>query len=197
VATVTGALKHQSGPHTVKDWDRLDHNPDGPRIELINGKFAITPMAAYLHQGLADELRLVLHDALRQHGRTDLRARTALGVKIAPSHAYIPDVAIVRQRPDGTTSLKAADLLLAVEVVSPKTRKQDQFDKPLGYAAGGVPYFWRVEPSKGRPPTVLCFELVGGVYVEKSAVHSGKPVLVTAAPVPVLVDVDQLYDDAL
>lgn len=194
---MTSALVSQPGPYTVADWERLDHDSNGPRVELINGRFVIGAAPAYLHQGLADELCRLLRDALREHGRGDLRARTGLGVKIAPPHAFVPDVAVVRQQPAGTTSLKAADLVLAVEVVSPRTKRQDRFDKPVAYAAAGVPYFWRIEPNRAAPPVVLAFELVNGQYVERFALHADESATVTASPVPVLIDVNQLYADAL
>ncbi len=186
----------QPGQHTVADWRRLDHHSDGPRIDLINGRFVVAPIASYLDRGLVDAVCLLLQAALRQHGRSDLRARTGLGVTLASHHAVIPDVAVVRQQPEDTTALAATDLVLAVDVVSAASREQDCVGKLAAYAAGGVRYVWRVEPSTSRPPAVRCLELAGDHYVERFAVRAGEPVLMTAAPVPVSLDVDQLYADA-
>jgi Uma2 family endonuclease len=36
-------------------------------------------------------------------------------------------------------------VVLAVEVVSPGTRRVDRFAKPGEYAAAGIRYYWRIE----------------------------------------------------
>lgn len=187
----------QPGRHTVADWERLDHQSDGPRIDLINGRFVVAPVATHLHRGLVDTVCQLLRTALRQHGRGDLRARTGLGVALAARHAVMPEAAVVRQQPEDTTALAAADLVLAVDVVSAPSREQDRTGKLAAYAAGDVRYVWRVEPSPGRAPAVRCLELAGDEYVERFAVCPGELILVTAAPVPVWLDVDQLYADAM
>lgn len=35
--------------------------------------------------------------------------------------------------------------MLAVEIVSPGTRRIDRFAKPGEYAAAGIPFYWRIE----------------------------------------------------
>lgn len=177
--------------YSAADWEALDHEPDGPRVELIDGALHLTP--AHAHQLLGDELRQHIKTALRAAGRTDLRVVTAVGVRVASSHGFIPDIAVVRKPPENATVIRVADLLLAVEIVSPRTRKQDRIVKPAAYAAAGVPFYWRVEPVKGQPPTIVCFALVDGSYVEQVTIESGASATVTAAPVPVDLDVDDLY----
>jgi Uma2 family endonuclease len=191
---VVSAGGPQPGRHTVADWRQLDHQSDGLRIELISGRFFVAPVASYLDRGLVDAMCLLLRAALRRHGRSDLRARTGLGVALASRHAVIPDVAVVRQQREGTTALAAADLVLAIDVVSAASHEQDRVGKLAAYAAGGVRYVWRVEPSTSRPPAVRCLELAGDRYVERFVVRAGELVLV---PVPVRLDVDQLYADAV
>jgi Uma2 family endonuclease len=56
------------------------------------------------------------------------------------------------------TTYQPADVLLAVEVVSPDSEVRDRERKPQLYAAGRIPHFWRVEDSEGRP-TVYVYEL--------------------------------------
>lgn len=58
------------------------------------------------------------------------------------------------------------DVQLAVEVVSPGSRRRDRSVKPYMYAEAGIPHFWRVETDnyRGRTkdlPVVVRHELVG------------------------------------
>ena len=56
------------------------------------------------------------------------------------------------------TTYLPADVVLAVEVVSPDSVEHDRERKPQLYAKAGIPHFWRVENTKGRP-TVYVYEL--------------------------------------
>ncbi|MBQ1050269.1 Uma2 family endonuclease [Micromonospora sp. C51] len=57
-----------------------------------------------------------------------------------------PDVLLCRAGlPADRSRLRPADVVLAVEVVSPGTRRVDRFAKPGEYAAAGIPFSWRVE----------------------------------------------------
>lgn len=195
---MSSALACASGPpFTLADWESLEHDPDGNRVELIGGHFQVTPAPSYVHQGLNDELWLVLRQALRAEGRSDIVARSGLGVSLVEGMGFIPDISVVRAQSDGTVKVVAADLLLAVEIVSPRTRKDDRMIKPGAYAQAGVPFYWRVEPIPGEPPAIVCFELDDGVYIKSCVVESGHPTTVKAAPVPVDLDVDRLYGLAL
>ncbi|GAB2659147.1 Uma2 family endonuclease [Saccharopolyspora gloriosae] len=192
---MSSALAYASGPpFTLADWESLEHDPDGNRVELIGGHFQVTPAPSYVHQGLNDELRLVLRQALRAEGRSDLFAVSGIGVSLFEGMGFIPDISVLQAQRDGTVKVEAAEVLLAVEIVSPRTRKDDRMIKPDAYAQAGVPFYWRVEPIPGDPPTILCFELTNGVYVKSCVVESGVPATVKAAPVPVDLDVDVLYD---
>lgn len=53
---------------------------------------------------------------------------------------------------------RSADVVLTVEVVSPDSEVRDRERKPQLYAAAGIPHFWRVENTGGRP-TVYVYEL--------------------------------------
>lgn len=191
---MSSALADHGGRFTADDWEQLDHDASGPRIELIGGEFRLTPAPAYNHQAISDELLCVLRDALRAAGRRDLRVISAVGVRLSPPHVYIPDLAVVRKQRPGTTTLTAADLLLAVEIVSPRSRRTDRMEKPPAYADAGVPHYWLVEPSNSRPPVVVCFELERGRYVERARVTAEESPTTVKGPVPVELDVRDLVD---
>ncbi len=192
--TMSSALAHAGGSYTLADWESLDQAPDGNRVELIGGYLHVTPAPGFTHQILSDELRLGIRHALREHGRRDLVAVSAIGIRVSEDMGFIPDIVVVPVPQDGTIKVAAADVELAVEVVSPRTRKDDRMIKPAAYADAGVRYYWRVEPVPGEAPTVVCFELEGGEYVKRRIVESERPATVKAAPVPVELDVDLLYE---
>jgi Uma2 family endonuclease len=72
-----------------------------------------------------------------------------------------PDVIVIQAGADpgpDRTAYQAADVVLAVEVVSPDSEERDRKRKPQLYAEAGVPHFWRVENDDGRP-IVYAYEL--------------------------------------
>lgn len=104
--------------------------------------------------------------------RRDLYAVSAIGVAVTEEMGFIPDIVVAPVPADGAVKISAADTLLAVEIVSPRTRKSDRLTKPAAYAEA---------------------ELLGGEYAKRHVVESEAPVAVKAAPVPVELDVDALY----
>ena len=64
-----------------------------------------------------------------------------------------------------TLDIEAAisdSLILAVEVLSPSTRRKDLFLKRSKYEDAGVESYWIVDPEG---PSILALELVDGHYV--------------------------------
>lgn len=52
-------------------------------------------------------------------------------------------------------------LLLAVEILSPSTRRKDLLLKRSRYEEAGIPSYWVIDPD---PPSLIAFELVDGHY---------------------------------
>ncbi|MEV4482352.1 Uma2 family endonuclease [Micromonospora coxensis] len=133
-------IRQQRADYTLEDLLRLPD--DAPRVELVDGIIQVTPSPTLGHQDIAFLMRLWLHTHAPQH----LRATQDVGVEIAPNTSRRPDVLLCRAEvPSDASLVKAADVVLAVEVVSPGTRRTDRFAKPGEYAAAGIPYYWRVE----------------------------------------------------
>ena len=125
---------------TVGDLDRLPE--DHHRYELIDGVLHVTPSPSDEHQ----EVGNMLWALLRAAAPPGLRATTGVGVVVAPDGFLIPDVLVVRgDRPRKRGDFPAADVLLAVEVVSRSTRSMDRWHKPHLYSAAGVRSYWRIE----------------------------------------------------
>ncbi len=101
----------------------------------------------------------------------EFRVGREMTIVLNRSNRPEPDVTVVRasavSEAGDETAFPAADVLLAVEVVSPESEERDTKRKPVLYAEAGIPHFWRVEQGIGRHPVVHVFELerTTGAYV--------------------------------
>ncbi|MCP2247424.1 Uma2 family endonuclease [Lentzea aerocolonigenes] len=145
--------------YTLDDWESLDPQ-EGRRIELVDGRFVVTPAPAYKHQRVGDRLVRILDDAVFSEG---MEAVTAVGVRVSEHFGYIPDVVVSTERVE-TVSVDVANVALVVEIVSPSTKKSDRLEKPAALAAAGVPAYWRVELDGVEGPVIYCHRLNDGVY---------------------------------
>lgn len=112
---MSSALAHSAGSYTLADWESLDHDSDGNRVELIGGHFHVTPAPGFTHQSLSDELRFELRAALLEHDRTDLVAVSAIGVAVTQDMGFIPDIVVVPVPP---ATVKAAPAPVELDVDS-------------------------------------------------------------------------------
>ena len=100
-----------------------------------------------------------------------------------------PDLLVAR-----TSDFTARDLptapLLAVEILSPSTRRVDLTLKRSRFEAAGCPSYWAVDPDE---PSVTVWELQSGRYVEVAQVAGGEQVDVDT-PYPVTVCPGELVE---
>jgi Uma2 family endonuclease len=178
-------LAHPIGGQTVRDWLEAEAPADGSRLELIWGYWHMAPPPGMPHQYACDELRTLVATGLREAGRGDLYAVTAVGVNIstATRTALIPDLVVIGVPPKGT-HCDATDVLLAVEIWSPSNTRAERETKMAAYAAAGVPSFWTLDEDD----TLTAYRLKDGLYVVEAVGRPGMPAATTAAPVPITVD---------
>jgi Uma2 family endonuclease len=88
------------------------------------------------------------------------------------------------------TAYRAADVLLAVEVMSADSEIRDRERKPQLYAKAGIEEFWRVENDSGRP-IVYTYELDPATrsYVP-TGIHHDR--LTTTVPFDIDVDLTEI-----
>ena len=143
--------------------DLLLFPDDGKRHELIDGEHDVTPWPNARHQLIVGNL----HFALRDH----LRARLLGVVMLAPFDIVLSDFDVVepdliyftRQRYEEVVGTKNAEgpPNLAVEVLSPGTRRKDEIIKRKLYERMGIEEYWVVDPDID---TVKVYRLKGDVY---------------------------------
>ena len=160
---------------------------DGHRYELLDGTLLVTPAPSLNHQLCAGSLFVLLREA-RQPGQVVLLA--PFDVRLSRITVLEPDL-LVSWRADLTTARMEGPPLLAVEILSPSTRRIDVSAKRLAYEAAGVPAYWLVDPEA---PSLTVLELEAGRYVERATVtgdepfHATVPFLVTVVPARFLDD---------
>jgi Uma2 family endonuclease len=142
--------------YTVDDLFNLPDLP--PHTELIDGSLVFVSPQRIFHT-----LAMYLLEAgLRRTVLDEFRVRREMTVVLGPRNAPEPDLLVVRaqaEQSEEQTRYDAADVVLAVEVVSPDSEDRDRDAKPRKYAAAGIPHFWLVEKEAGRRPVVHTYEL--------------------------------------
>jgi len=146
----------QSGGYTLEDVLKLPD--DTPRVELRDGVMILVPSPTFGHQKIGNLLWLWF----RQHAPVEFEPITAAGIALSPWDTFEPDVMLLRRPVELRDHYALADqVLIAVEVVSPSTRRRDRFEKPGDYAAAGITHYWRIEQD---PVHVFAYDLVEGQY---------------------------------
>ena len=175
----------RSRPLTRDDLDGIPD--DGHRYELVDGVLVVTPAPPWQHQEAVGQLFMLLATA---RPSPDFRVLMApFDVVLAPDTVLQPDL-LVAQRSDLTQRGLHAPPLLAVEVVSPSTRRLDLALKRARYEAGGCPSYWVVDPEE---PSLTAWELRRDTYTEAGHVR-GDEAFNAALPYPVtVVPTDLLY----
>lgn len=108
----------------------------------------------------------------------------------APDIVVVPRAALERVRREGGL-LRAAEVILVVEIISPGSRRLDTIVKHSEYADAGVPHYWVVDLGEpGDRPQLTAHHLAG----EFGYADSGPAVGTFAAPepFPVRIDLDAL-----
>ncbi|MGI8985231.1 MAG: Uma2 family endonuclease [Nocardioidaceae bacterium] len=166
--------------------DDLDTLPDdGHRYELIDGVLVVSPSPSQEHQSMLGELFVLLRAACP----ADLKVLLApFDVALAADTVVQPDIVVARR-----TDLTSRDLptapVLAVEVLSPSTRRIDLTLKKSLQEAAGCPSYWVVDPAE---PRLITWDLVGGAYVEVASVAGAEtftaqhPFAVSVTPAPLV-----------
>jgi Uma2 family endonuclease len=173
---------------TVEDLRELGAE-DWRRYEIVDGSLVVSPSPAADHELVSEEVRAAIRAALPP----GVKVVGPMGVTVGRSFR-IPDLVVVsRDRlRRGVDTLDPADVLLAVEVVSPGSVTTDRVTKPAQYAAAGIPAFWRVETDPIslssyllRPGQSAYTEL--GTWGRGQTAHIGEPFAID-------IDIDRLAE---
>ena len=130
-------------------YEDLLHLPDdGKRHEIIDGEHYVTPSPNTRHQRVVGRLYLALARYLEQHPLGELF--------VAPLDVFFSNVSVVEPDLVYVSAARSSVVIdahvrgapdLAVEVVSPTTRKTDELTKRKLYERSGVAEYWVVDPE--------------------------------------------------
>jgi Uma2 family endonuclease len=118
---------------------------DGNRYEAVHGELLVTPAPRAVHQAVTGNVYVALVEYLRANPVGQAFFSPA-DISWGSDVLVQPDVFVVA--PDEAITYDWAQmktLLLAVEVVSPSTRRYDRFAKRRAYQEFRVPCYWMVD----------------------------------------------------
>ncbi|MFN8583107.1 MAG: Uma2 family endonuclease [Gemmatimonadaceae bacterium] len=118
---------------------------DGNRYELIDGELFVTPAPTVLHQSASLLLSALLNAFTRTRGLKTVCAPVA--VRLPGGGEVQPDL-LVFERPSHSplpATLDIAQLVLAVEILSPSTERTDRHAKRHLYQQAGVAEYWIID----------------------------------------------------
>lgn len=168
---------------TREDLEAMPH--DGRRYELVDGVLVVSPSPRPLHQRAI--MRLIL--ALESVCPESLEMLPApVDVVLGEDTVLIPDV-VVGRREDFTAQALVGAPVVAVEVLSPRTRHFDLELKRAKFAAAGCPHYWVIDPDE---PRIRCWRLQHGEEYAEIASVAGASWLELTDPFPVRLRPDDL-----
>lgn len=184
-------------PATRTDWtvEMLDAlEDDGQRYELIDGELFVTPSPIDIHQMVVGELFALLREYLKGLGvgkpmvsPSDVRRADRKRNRVQP------DVFVVRLTDGGRPPYPydLSDLLLAVEVTSPSSRRLDYHIKRDLYLRSGVATYWVIDADARNVSCWTGASDPGTIYSESVEWWP------SGAPSPFVLRLDSFFDDAL
>jgi len=141
-------------PHTTNDWTAalVEAIPnDGNRYEVIDGELFVTPAPASKHQAAVVELLPLLQAYLRAT-RIGYAWVSPADIRYGRHTLVQPDLFVVPlvngRRPSSWREIER--LLLAVEVLSPSSKRADREVKRRLYQRQGVPDYWMIDVNARR-----------------------------------------------
>jgi Uma2 family endonuclease len=168
---------------SLEDWDALPED-NTAHFELQEGVLIVTP------RPLRQHARAVFRIAKQLDGQLPDDLEAIIEFEVCVDAAYpptvrIPDV-VITGKEGSERRLTGSGVLLAIEVVSPGSKRTDTVTKRSEYAEAGIDHYWIVELG---PPVTLTALHRAGEFQESPAVSG---TFTTSAPVPLRIDLDEV-----
>jgi Uma2 family endonuclease len=177
---------------TLDEWDALPEDDIYRKAELEEGVLRLAPSPASRHQRLSKRLVAQLDAQLR-----DAELETVPDIDVVLTAADLPTVrcpdlvvvttGLLDQEPK---RFSAAEVMMAVEIVSPGSERIDRILKLADYADAGIPNYWILDVDEGEGVTLDAFRLVDGRYEQTVTSATGSVTL--GEPAPITLDLTAL-----
>ncbi|MCE7007894.1 Uma2 family endonuclease [Kibdelosporangium philippinense] len=171
----------------LDEWDALPED-NSRHYELVEGVLIVTPKPLPTHQRAAQRLAYWLDEQLPDGMTAVIDIEVTVAADFPPI-VRAPDVTIAYSTAvdQGTARISAADVLCAIEIVSPGSKRTDRLVKPVEYAEAGIPAYWLVDLD--APVSLLPHSLSDSCY------HAADEVTDTFSidfPAPITIRLDDL-----
>ncbi|MBF6224891.1 Uma2 family endonuclease [Nocardia abscessus] len=173
---------------TLEDWIALPED-SSRSYELVEGVLVVSPKPVSQHQRAILRLSAQLEPQLP--GTHGVLADTEVLIDEGPLPTIrVPDILVVPEAgiQANLPRYNAADVLLAVEILSPGSRRTDRVTKFFEYAEAGIEYYWLIDLDK--PTSLAAYHLIDRDY-ELVAEQSGT-VTLDLAGTPITIDLATL-----
>jgi Uma2 family endonuclease len=120
---------------------------DGNRYELIRGELVVSPAPARVHQIVVTRLAHRLSTYLEPLGLLDTFLAVAADISWDAHSLVQPDLLVTHPDERSTSWTTVKRLRLAVEVISPSSRRRDRIEKRRLYQEHAVETYWAVDPE--------------------------------------------------
>lgn len=153
---------------SLEEWDALPEDTSR-RFELVEGLLQMSPRPSPAHQFAVAMLTTQLNAALVARGWVAIPDVDIVLVETFPPVLRAPDIVVVSMGTGRAKRFSAADVQVAIEIVSPGSARIDRIAKLADYAEAGIAQYWIIDID--GPVTLDAFRLADGGY---------RPVLVAA-----------------
>jgi Uma2 family endonuclease len=194
---LTDLVKPPGRLFTIAEYAELGED-DQYRWELQEGNLVMSPSPSPDHMLVSGELRdqlktqLPLTLVVIQDVDIDLQLDRAdqPGTSRCPDLVVIDRSEVARVRREGGI-LRAPEVLLVVEIISPGSRRMDQVIKRAEYADAAIPHYWIVDLKPADAVSLHAYRKIGD---SSGYVDDGKAVTSYTAelPHPVTIDLDRI-----
>lgn len=157
---MTAAAHHTGEPMTLDQFFALPVD-NTFRYELADGELHVNARPVQHHLRAAHRLVQQLNQCLP--GGLEAFAEPDVVVKPdqAKGRVRIPDVVVTLSEWRDERRLAVDEVLLAVEIISPGSWREDLIVKPVEYAEAGIQHLWIISLTDG-PVTLAPYRLVEG-----------------------------------
>lgn len=168
---------------------------DRYRSELQEGNLVMSPSAAPDHMIVMRQLLIQLDEQLPPGLQVipdidvdlELTSRGKPGFVRRPDLVVVHQAAVERVRRDGGV-LRACEVLVVIEIVSPGSQRTDHVIKRGEYADAGIPHYWIVDLD--GPVTLIDCHLAAEFGYQDAGPVTGR--FATTEPFPICLRLDEL-----
>jgi Uma2 family endonuclease len=165
--------------------DLLALPDDGLRHELIDGEHFVSPSPGSAHQLIVGNLHVLLREYLRTHA-VGVVMLAPFDIVFSQYDVVEPDlIYFAANRFKEVVGEKHASGApdLAIEVLSPSSRRRDEVLKRRLYERTGVPEYWIVDPDL---ESIKIYRLVEGRYARAAELSAEAGDVMTTPQLPEL-----------